>query len=239
MGFWIRGFYAYFATFWNMLSFVSYALLICTISFEFNEGHTGRARNIAAVGTLLVWLHTLYYLLGFRSFGALVRMILEILGDMRCFLLVMCLFSICFSQVYYILLNENVYAYDQPVDILWSIFNTAWLGAQWTDFSFDVVQRIMYVIMCLFQLILLLNLLIAIMGDTFGKVKENEIVQFYYNFATLIYELEVLMSEEERTSQKYFPSYLLFSVKEGDIAGGGQEPAAANPEDSSSTCDTL
>lgn len=132
------------------------------------------------------------------------------------------------------MLDPWVFPYDKPFEIIWKVWNTAWLGAQWTDYSGEHPNLIhfMYFFMTLFQLILLLNLLIAIMGDTFGRVKEGQIVEFYKNFASLIHEHEVLMSATELNRVDHFPRYMLYSVKEGaDGAGDGPEDERAVAEE--------
>lgn len=142
------------------------------------------------------------------------RIIVQIFLDMKNFLVVMVLFTVVFVQVYYILLDPDVFHYSEWYEIMWTVYNTAWLGAQWTGKKVPLITRMMYVIMTMFQLILLLNLLIAIMGDTFGRVKESQIVEFYHNYAGLIYELEVMMADSERRNDLYFPNYLLYSMPE-------------------------
>merc|ERR1740121_827591 len=68
-----------------------------------------------------------------------------------------------------------------------------------------------------------MNLLIAIMGDTFARVQEGAIVEFYHNFAELIYELEVLMPEKELRNPHYFPPYMFFSAKALDGTEGDDD----------------
>jgi len=49
------------------------------------------------------------------------------------------------------------------------------------------------------------------MGDTFARVQYSSIIEFYHNFAQLIYELEMLMKDSDRQGMMYFPNYMFFS----------------------------
>ena len=56
--------------------------------------------------------------------------------------------------------------------------------------------------------IILLNLLIAIMGDIFDQIQEKARAQFLYSKAKLILEFEDIMSEEDLKSNEMFPTWL-------------------------------
>lgn len=72
------------------------------------------------------------------------------------------------------------------------------------------------VLTCLFTLvssILLLNLLIALMGDSYGAVKEKGLAQWRLEQADLILESSSRMTEEERSSS----SFVFFKRKTDDL----------------------
>ena len=56
------------------------------------------SQNISAVANLLLWMHTFAYLRGFRGFGELTRMIIEVIKDMSNFLAVMLIMTISIFQ---------------------------------------------------------------------------------------------------------------------------------------------
>lgn len=60
------------------------------------------------------------------------------------------------------------------------------------------VGTVMYVLYLLAMMIVLLNLLIAIMGDSFDRVKNSEEVHFMKGRAQVIDDLETMMSKEKR-----------------------------------------
>lgn len=210
----VGGFLAYISSGWNILNLVCNSVLITLILLEVLRGHSTKSRELAAVVTPFMWIQSFNYLRGFRGTGALVRMIIVIIHDIRFFLLIMGIMTIAFTQAFFILEDEEIAPLNAPWEIAWQVYNTAWLGAQWTWYTGPMLQRVLYLFMTFFQLVVLMNLLIAIMGDTFGRVMEGAIVEFYRNFAQLIHELEVLMTPREHQNTNHFPHYFLFSRKE-------------------------
>eukprot|EP00747_Dinoflagellata_sp_TGD_P053654 gnl/TRDRNA2_/TRDRNA2_148577_c2_seq1.p1 gnl/TRDRNA2_/TRDRNA2_148577_c2~~gnl/TRDRNA2_/TRDRNA2_148577_c2_seq1.p1 ORF type:complete len:523 (+),score=97.24 gnl/TRDRNA2_/TRDRNA2_148577_c2_seq1:71-1570(+) len=220
-----QGVFGYFSGMWNVLSITSYTLLSFSTIAEFFERHAGKNASVASIATLLTWWQTLYYLRGFRGTGALVSMIMQIMKDMRYFILIMLIMTGAFIQVYFILATP-IFPPDQPQELFWELYNAAWLGNMNEGYDGSALERFMYVAMTLFMILVLLNLLIAIMGDTFARVQESAIIEFYHNFAELIYELEMLMSESDRQNRKYFPHYMLYAEQ-----GGGSSGSAAPGSD--------
>ena len=65
----------------------------------------------------------------------------------------------------------------------------------------------------------MLNALIAIMGDTYGRVSETKQSRGLYNKAMYILERQRLMSPKELANKAYFPFWL--HVIERDVDGTG------------------
>jgi hypothetical protein len=238
------GFVEYVSSGWNLLHLVTNSLLVVVIVLEILNGHATKSRSLAAMLTPFMWINCFNYLRGFRGTGALVRMIMTIIHDIRFFILIMVIMTIAFTQAFFILEDNDIAPTDAPWEIVWQVYNTAWLGAQWTWYSGPMLQRMLYLFMTFFQLVVLMNLLIAIMGDTFGRVMEGAIVEFYRNFAQLIYELEVLMTPRERRNTNNFPHYFLFSRKEmfqepSDLTDFAEEQASADDSAIRSTLDQI
>ena len=58
------------------------------------------------------------------------------------------------------------------------------------------------------MMVIMLNLLTAIMADSYEKVKESEIVEARKMRAQTIIDEEALMSDADRANPEYFPQYL-------------------------------
>jgi len=239
----VRGFVEYVSSGWNLLNLICNSTLVVLILLEVFNQHSTKARDLAALMTPAMGVQSFNYLRGFRGTGALVRMIIVIIQDIRYFLLIMVIMTIAFSQAFFILedceIAPDAECPTPPWEYIWQVYNTAWLGAQWVSYTGPMLQRFIYLFMTFFQLVVLMNLLIAIMGDTFGRVMEGAIVEFYRNFAQLIYELEVLMTPREHQNVNNFPSYFLFSRKEMFDEESNEAPEDGDKEQDTGLRSTL
>jgi len=215
--FYIQGI-SYGKSFWNMNSFISNLTVFIVLVVELMDRHEGVMRSIAALVGLLLWTHTLYFLRGFRGTGALVRMIVQIVADMRYFMIIMIIMSVAFTQLFYTLQTPIPEA-NKPEEAIWAVYNAAWLGNYDAGFAGSILVRLMFGVMTLFMIIVLLNLLIAIMSNTFAIVNEGAAVEYYFNLAELTNELEMLMSKHDRCSVRRFPQYVIYSVSKSSISG--------------------
>jgi len=221
--FWIQGI-SYGKSFWNTISFTSNLTVFIVLVVELVDGHLGIMRSVAAVVSLLVWTHTLYFLRGFRGTGALVRMIVQIIADMRYFVIIMGIMSIAFTQLFYTL-QTGIADPDKPQEVVWIVYNAAWLANIEDGFDGKIMDRLMFCVMTLFMIIVLLNLLIAIMSNTFAIVNEGAAVEYYFNLAELTNELEMLMGSNERRSHSRFPQYVIYSISESSTSGDANQKA--------------
>merc|ERR1719199_2006659 len=118
------GMLEYISSGWNLLNLFSYSTLIALIALELATEHSTRSRDLAAVITPLMWIQTFNYLRGFRGTGALVRMIIVIIHDIRFFLLIMVIMTVAFTQAFFILQDEEIADVEKPQEILWNVYNT-------------------------------------------------------------------------------------------------------------------
>eukprot|EP00747_Dinoflagellata_sp_TGD_P146252 gnl/TRDRNA2_/TRDRNA2_176673_c15_seq8.p1 gnl/TRDRNA2_/TRDRNA2_176673_c15~~gnl/TRDRNA2_/TRDRNA2_176673_c15_seq8.p1 ORF type:complete len:625 (-),score=101.30 gnl/TRDRNA2_/TRDRNA2_176673_c15_seq8:83-1909(-) len=206
-----QGIMAYFSSIWNVISIVSCILLLMVLFLEIAGRHNGSMRSSAAVTTLMVWTHTIFFLKGFRGTGALVSMLVQIVKDMRYFLIIMIIMTVAFVQLFYILQTEEVPG-DEPGQFVWYVYHAAWVGNYPIGWDSSWLAQIMFACMTLFMIIVLLNLLIAIMGNTYSYVNESAAVEFYFSLAELTHELEMMMTPIERASVKNFPAYILYTM---------------------------
>lgn len=134
-----------------------------------------------SLAVFFLWLKFFYFLRLFKPTAAFMRMIIEIVKDMGIFSLIYLLANLSIGNAFYILDGANNSAsveqktYDGYLSTMMSIFLNG-LGDFDTD-NFGGHENEgfvwIYFIACTVLLTLvLLNLLIAIMGDTFDRVQE-------------------------------------------------------------------
>jgi len=135
-------------------------------------------RSIGALTVIVLYLKFFYFLRVFDNTAPLIRMIIQISFDIRYFIMVFFIAVIGFGNGLYILSENNPPDTEFTkgfVDAILQVYRMA-LG----DFNTDNFGSVnVWLVWCVFLvstlliMIILLNLLIAIMGDSFGRVQET------------------------------------------------------------------
>jgi hypothetical protein len=146
---------------------------------EFDDGENRNLEaNLQATISLCIWLKLLYFLRIFKQTGYLIRIIIEVIKDMRSFLLILSLTFIAFGDAFNSINTSNEES-DKFSGGIWieSIFYVyrMVLGDMNLDSLGTVSLLYVYIlfIMCtVFNMIIMLNLLIAIISESFGRINE-------------------------------------------------------------------
>jgi hypothetical protein len=78
-----------FGDLFNFVDVSSLVLVAITVARTLGQADSTSTSQVAAAGTLLLWLRVIQYLNGFEATAAYVRMTLEVMADMKVFLLIM------------------------------------------------------------------------------------------------------------------------------------------------------
>ncbi|CAF4856033.1 unnamed protein product [Rotaria sp. Silwood1] len=141
---------------------------------------------VLAFVSIIGWGYMLFFVMAFQLTGPFVLMIYEMLfHDVLCFCIIYMVFLAGFSQAFFVLFNNNGFG-GFLVSIKQCFFGM--LGDFELDHypgtTFQYISVSLLVIYIIVVSILLLNLLIAMMGDTYGNVIEGAtqiwFVQFIY-----------------------------------------------------------
>lgn len=148
-----------------------------------------------AVAVYLCWSYMLMFLLGHPSTGHFVIMIVKmLLGDLLKFMLIFTVFLMGFTYAFYVLFDEE--GILALIERAMSLFGVMVNGYD-PDFipvdRYDVISTCFLFVYVLLSTILLLNLLIAMMSETYSNVSEEALNQWH---------LEVCLS--------FFPSQCFF-----------------------------
>ncbi|GMI11132.1 hypothetical protein TrVE_jg9613 [Triparma verrucosa] len=219
-------FYSHTADFWNILDVLSLYSIFCTYTFRLLEGVFGTvsAAEVARQSpeTLYYWstltmscslplayLNILYYLQGFHESGRLVRMIIGIIKGIRVFLGLLGICMVGFSAGFFVLFEAE--KDNNPLMRLFQSY-TLMLG----DFDIDDFHQslsyisiaILFITFTVFINIIMLNLLIAIMGDIFDRIQENARAEFMFARAGIVLEFEETLSDDQKKNPEWFPEWL-------------------------------
>ncbi|CDW82835.1 wd-40 repeat protein [Stylonychia lemnae] len=163
-------------------------------------------RCVLAISTFLMWLKFLSTLRIFKSTGYLIRMIVQVIYDMGIFLFVLLItvaaFGDSFLRIAWGNEEENQFTTSFVPAVLFAY--SMILGGYDTEAFGDVAVPLVWIfwVLCtILDMIVMLNLLIAIISSTFERVNENQEQASYQEMASLISENHYLIPK--RTRQKY------------------------------------
>jgi hypothetical protein len=181
-----------------------------------------------ALATFACWYGVLFYLQPFDSTGPLIRMIFEIIKDIRWFVLVLAIAVIASANAFYVLVRRDTKCahggmcsdvYVDPAEALFTMFNMLLLGNfDTSDYAlgpYSILLKLLFVGSMLLVAIVLLNLLIAIMGNSYSRIKERQATELTALRTAILMELELDMSDADLQRKDWFPSYLHVLVRQG------------------------
>ena len=192
----------YLTSFWNLLDIISTILNIATVLVDILDGNEQDANAIACVAVLVLWFRFFYFLRVFSGTAYLVRMILAIIKEMRYFMLALIITIITFTNTFFILgrnspegnfTGTNIFrAFIFSYKIALGDFETD--GFDTIDAEYTVLAWTLWFLNTVSITIIMLNLVIAIMGDIFGRVQERRKTTMLKEFTAIMRENDFLVS---------------------------------------------
>lgn len=212
----------YIHSFWNMLDLFSVIMNTAVVIMDFTDVSFSNINRISAISVLVLYFKLFYFLRIFFATAYLVRMIIEIIKDMKFFVGVLMIATIAFANAFYILGRNSVgvnLAGDNLIDAFIFSYKMG-LGDFLTD-DFGTRDEeflwIFFLIDSLIILIVLLNLVIAIMGDTFDRVQETQENSMLKELTNMIRENEFLFSR----SRAFKKAKYIVVIEPEKAEGGG------------------
>jgi len=160
---------------------------------------------------LLCFFKFLYFCRFWDAFGPLVRMIYRTIIAMLPFLAVMVILLVGFTMAFKVLEADNEYFRTFLVSLIQtSLMIYGEFGGLEDHIEYPqhhIVTIVMFEILLLLLVIVLLNLLIAIMSDAYGEVKQNSDLEYRLEIANIILEIEK-SSAFSRTDARLYPKWV-------------------------------
>lgn len=185
---------------WNIFELIMYVCIIfiipCLEWHYISKGHiTGTVMQaMIAITACLVWWKLLYYLFPFENTGPQVIMIFEVLSDIRIFLFIVVLILLGFSTMFFSLFSDtdhtNFNEYHYSLVTTYTMMLGEFDQDKITGTQLSPLITILFMLYMFIMTIVLLNLLIAIMGDSFDRIKKREEVSFYVARCATISDME-------------------------------------------------
>jgi hypothetical protein len=172
---------------------------------------------VQQVGSAGLLLNSFSILQMFRPFdltGPLIATVLEILYDIRGYVCILGVLLYGFSMCFAVSMPENEAFFSHsghtgPLVGLMTTFQAAVGTFAMSDYTNSGATAVFYLFLFL-MVVVMLNLLIAIMGNSYDNIKESEVVEARKLRARTIIDEEALMldSGECENNPAYFPAYL-------------------------------
>jgi hypothetical protein len=161
-----------------------------------------------------MWFKFLYFFRIFKSYGYLTRLIIVVISDMSTFLVVLFITIVMFSDTYLTISNGNipeerfVHSFTDSVIYVYRIilgdFNVEEFGSVSVTLCYAL-----FIICTIFNTIVMLNLLIAIISESFSNVKSNSVYASYKEMAAMIAENSYIIPDNVKKTYAEKNRYIL------------------------------
>jgi hypothetical protein len=158
-----------------------------------------------AIGSLVAWMYLLFFLLGFRLTGPFIVMLYRMLVlDVSRFSVLVIVFFLGFSQALYVIFDDDGFL---PFFARIKALFLAMLGDfdfdEYADSRFPAIAVTLLVVFVVVVTIMLLNILIAMMGETYGKVADEADKQWSLERARIMFSIQNEMTVHEMQAKEY------------------------------------
>ena len=187
---------------WNYVDISRACLLFYYfVDFYFEIHYYQRETFIVLV--LLSWLRGISYFSIIGKTRYLIKLIIEATIDIGSFFVILFYSTVAFALTY-----QSIHRYSNPDGLdFWDYFLNAFklnLGELNTEEAKGIMGWILFIIVSIINPVIMLNLLISIMGDTYGRVKEGKIVADARQLASMILEVEGVMGWKRNLNEKFY-----------------------------------
>jgi len=222
----------YFFDFWNWVHIVQIALTLGFVATYLAGNHHYRWQ--LALLAYTKWFGILFYLQAFSSTSPLVRTILAIFLRIRWFIIILAICILALSNTFYVLLHRDPLSSTSlftsvPLTIIDTLIILLFNNNYMPSMGFKTGHYIelnygVYILAQFFVLIVLLNILIAIMNNEYGKIQDRADVEFLRLRAGIILEVQL---------EKDFPlkcNWLTYAVPSDDNSNGDDNASSGMPD---------
>lgn len=176
-------------------------------------------QTIHALASLLMWAKLLYFLRIFYTTGYLIRMLTTVIWEMKIFLIILFLIYFAFGEAFL-----RVSEASDPEAAFITNYAMAWvyayrlsIGDGDTSTFFDTIQpTTLWILWCLCLLltnIVMLNMLIAIIGQSFEEVTSMQKPASYKERAAIISENAFLIPVYRKREMNDWNSYIITAME--------------------------
>lgn len=177
--------------FWNWLDIFRILFTLAYFVIFFINSVTQEDKRIILTFLNMVYCFKLFSLFSLHpQTRVLLRIIIEIIVDMIPFITFCIAGTLFFALMFTSALPERDITNSSFTDFLLLVFLLDF--GEFGDMNFNRLEWFLFIVAVLFVPLIMLNMLIAIMGDTYDRVKEESIKRDKHEIAYLLYEYELV-----------------------------------------------
>ena len=202
----ISGPTSYFRNGWNLMDVSLFTLIITAECIEGRFGIKDPSligdqnylplaqvvRTLYSFAVIIMWIRFLYFFRIFRSTGYYIRMLIQVIRDIKYFIFIYVLTIVAFAHAWFVYFKNSSQGSSLPrvTDALIYVYMIAFSNYNTGEFGDYYIQiSWLFFVFCTFFLqIVLVNLLISIVADTFSRIKSNYNVIMYKDMLHMIIE---------------------------------------------------
>jgi len=196
----------YFTSFWNMIDMTSLIMNLIVIVANLLDWSNNIYYPLASITLLIMWLRMFYFGRMFFATAVLVAMIIQIVKDMKMFLIILSVSVLGFANAFYVIGWNDIHDFKpftensiiKTVAYAWSnIIGDFYFTEGFPRWGADyVILTCIWFIHTILSMFMFLNLLVAIMNDAFNRVQANAQNNMWKEFCGIMVENEKLMNRK-------------------------------------------
>ena len=230
----------YFTDFWNLFDLCRGLLLLYYAGADWVIGHNedmtaGQMMTYAlATLNLLSWFRAISYLRLFQDTRVLIYLIVQVIKDMVAFMVVLIAALLGFTTTF------SALGESETVTMVGSLkHNYRLMFGDFNPDDYTTAGWILFIIGSVFMTLVMLNMLIAIMSDTYARVMGEIIPSDYQELTNMILEQEEIMTWKRNSGRPVFLHWVQYLEKSEEDEWEGQiqslikkvgQSGANNPE---------
>jgi WD40 repeat protein len=188
----------YFSDFWNLNDLIRIiAFYTYTIWFVIDNSVLDQYPWIGFIVTIVAWIRLFSYFRLLDSTRYLINMLFEIIKDMLPFFAILISANAGFG-----LLMHQLNPKDSIMTVLKDTYKIAYQDFETS--TYDDMEWVWFLLISIINPLIMLNLLIAIMGDTYDRVKESQNVADIQELLNMILETESYLIWNKNAGNKSY-----------------------------------
>jgi len=197
---------------WNLFDLLGPSGQIVTVVLLY-QNNPGLAKMVSAYSQLVLFWKLMFYARGFIGWGQFVRLIQRTLLKMFRFMLILLFIMSGFAMAFYTLLKADTCKAGHPdfknflaslISVSMMIYGQFDMGPDGVDIQQNGVAIVFFELVMIICVVLLLNLLIAILSESYEEVKSTADEETMFELANIVIELE----RENRYCVELCPRYV-------------------------------